>query len=913
MTTSHRPHTAGRVARGAGAFTAAAVLLAAPPAALIRFVGWPLPRSTSALRAAPAVLTQPLDDRLLINALACVVWLLWAMFTLALLVELGAAARGSAAPRLPGLSPLQALAAALVSSATIAVIPVTARAGLPPIDTPIAAAATTQPAAATQPAPGRTTAGAPNLAANPAADRAQHSPRTYRVAPHDSLWAIAEHQLGDPQRWEEIFHLNRHRPQPDGHSLHDPNIIRPGWVLLLPDKHAHPTSPPTHTKPSPRPRHPPPPRTPDRQTPGTPGQPGPPNSPTPSTTPPALPAPPGAVGQPPHTPTAGPSTPHPSPAPSRTDADHEHRPVAVTLPSGAIIGPSLAIAISLAVAAARLHRRRRRIPAQVPGTSPADPPLPPTLARARHAHLATRRDPDQAPPLTYDEAPATPAHAERTADPPQPEGRAGTDETVNVSLSDERELPLQLDRTAGVGLIGEGATGAARCIAVSLLARHDKDQPQVIVDRTVADELFGDDINLDAVPGMTVTADLQEALARLQAEIIHRDRLVDATGTSDFAAYRACHPDEPLPTMLLIARPDSHLTERTASILALGRHRGIVGLILNPWNAGTCAIRNNGHVSARGDAVAHLHGTRMFQMALDEADIMLATLAAARGHDQPDQPPTPQPAPPARDLPEPSTEPLTGEAPSPQRAVELFILGPLRLQAGGAQITTGLRRKGYELLAYLALHPDGATTDTLLDVLWPQAAPEDVTNSFYTLTSNIRRVLRDATGAGEAEFLLHTTDRYRLDPALITVDLWQYRNALARAAHAPDDDHRIQALTQAVSIWTGNLDAWPATEWLEPWRETLRRDAIDTLARLAELLHNNEPERALALLEQATTHDQYAEELYRRIMKLQAHLGRRDAVRRTYQLLEARLTDIDAEPDQETADLLHKLLAPMRP
>lgn len=45
-------------------------------------------------------------------------------------------------------------------------------------------------------------------------------------------------------------------------------------------------------------------------------------------------------------------------------------------------------------------------------------------------------------------------------------------------------------------------------------------------------------------------------------------------------------------------------------------------------------------------------------------------------------------------------------------------------------------------------------------------------------------------------------------------------------------------------------------------------------------------------------------------MKQQAALGRRDAIRRTYQLLEARLTEIDAEPDQETVDLLQHLRTP---
>lgn len=50
----------------------------------------------------------------------------------------------------------------------------------------------------------------------------------------DTLWAIAAEHLGDGHRYVEIADLNRGRIQPDGDSLTDAALIRPGWVLLLP-------------------------------------------------------------------------------------------------------------------------------------------------------------------------------------------------------------------------------------------------------------------------------------------------------------------------------------------------------------------------------------------------------------------------------------------------------------------------------------------------------------------------------------------------------------------------------------------------------------------------------------------------------------------------------------------------------
>ena len=58
--------------------------------------------------------------------------------------------------------------------------------------------------------------------------------RFYVVQVGDTLWGIAAHNLGDPERWPAIYDLNVGRPQPDGRSLADPDLIYPGWRLQLP-------------------------------------------------------------------------------------------------------------------------------------------------------------------------------------------------------------------------------------------------------------------------------------------------------------------------------------------------------------------------------------------------------------------------------------------------------------------------------------------------------------------------------------------------------------------------------------------------------------------------------------------------------------------------------------------------------
>ena len=51
------------------------------------------------------------------------------------------------------------------------------------------------------------------------------APRTYTVAPGDTLWAISERELGDGNRYQEIANLS---------GIDNPDLINPGQVLTLP-------------------------------------------------------------------------------------------------------------------------------------------------------------------------------------------------------------------------------------------------------------------------------------------------------------------------------------------------------------------------------------------------------------------------------------------------------------------------------------------------------------------------------------------------------------------------------------------------------------------------------------------------------------------------------------------------------
>ncbi|TDB88829.1 hypothetical protein E1264_10025, partial [Actinomadura sp. KC216] len=208
----------------------------------------------------------------------------------------------------------------------------------------------------------------------------------------------------------------------------------------------------------------------------------------------------------------------------------------------------------------------------------------------------------------------------------------------------------------------------------------------------------------------------------------------------------------------------------------------------------------------------------------------------------------------------------------------------------------------------LALNPSGVTRDQAIAALWPDHQPDTATTQFNTAVANIRKTLRTATGLREPMYVIRTAGRYQLDPDLIDIDEQRLNAALTHARHATTDTERLTALKPVADLYTAEFATDLTHDWAENHREHLRRAVTDALTRLCRLLQPDHPEQALTTLEQAISHDPYAEHLYRNLMQLQAELGDPDAAKRTYQLLTNRLTDLDTEPDDQT----HQLLANIR-
>jgi DNA-binding SARP family transcriptional activator len=279
-------------------------------------------------------------------------------------------------------------------------------------------------------------------------------------------------------------------------------------------------------------------------------------------------------------------------------------------------------------------------------------------------------------------------------------------------------------------------------------------------------------------------------------------------------------------------------------------------------------------------------------------------LTAPEAPPSPARLPDPVPAPPAIATP---AEPQPTAPPPGDRPVQLALLGPLRVTAAGQEISGGMR-KARELLAFLAVHPDGATGETISEALWPEADPGRAAGQRNLALRKAREMLRTAAGLPEPLWILNASGRYRLDPALIGTDLEAFSEALEEARNA-SGDVRLAACRRAVGLYRGELAEGAGYEWAEPHAETARRRALDAWTTIAEILQPSDPDEALSALETALSHDPYNEYLYVRIMRLQAAAGRPEAVRRTLAMLESKLTDLGLTPSSQTRQAAAALLA----
>jgi DNA-binding SARP family transcriptional activator len=930
----------GDKARGTGALLLLLVLLAGIPAVLITVTGTPFAHGLPSWSHLTDRLRSPDDGQLLLDVLLILAWAGWAAFTASAVAEMLALARHTVAPALFGLSALQPAASRLLASAAM-LLPASGAVlhlGAGAVHTPLPVTAPLRPAATATSVVHRPAA-TPPRPVGPAAQAVQavvvlpvYVVGTDHTGQRDTLWSIAARHLGNPLRWHDIAQLNYGHTQADGGTFTDPNLIRPGWQLQLP---ADATGLPRNADIQPA------------------AQPAPANHPATAT--PSVSPPPAHITEPPLPPVPAPviakadPTPRPklahapAPTPMVTNSpastppataqppavakpDTKQRPTGtVSIGPGSEIGAALAAAVLLLLNLRRVRRRRRYQPRPPrPAAFGHAEPLPPVLRQLiAHSH------------------------------PTGMTGESADTFLAAITAIREWELAARDDRSVTIpwtehpvlSLAGDGAADVARAIITSALLDHPGSNELV----TVGDSYHGLFHGLAPAEAVVRLPGLSAAAELIHREVLSRSRRLADADLPDAAAYRTANPEDPFPALLLFADQPLDAHPALAGLLSANAHLDIAALILNDP-----AAARSGHVdlwvepSPDGDRFTvhaqplaeQLAGTRLLRLTPAAAkELLTASLAAADdGHDGDERHPPVQekpvrtePAQTERVQAEPArVDPVSAKSedavaevaahavdwvattPStvkdrPPIRVALLGNGPMRIWLRDIEITAGLRGSARELLAWYLLHPEGRTIDMAVTALWPDTPPDRVSPRFWTALGNLRTRLANPDRTKLA-VLSKTAGGYQPQSGAFDVDLWAFQAALQHAAEAADDAAKIGALRVAVNTYRGPFAPDADYLWADPIREELHGTALDAHVAYADLVAGlGGQDQAIATLERARRLDPYAEDIYRRLMRLHHDVGRKESALLLWKQLNIHLADIDADPDPETTRLYRRI------
>jgi ATP/maltotriose-dependent transcriptional regulator MalT/DNA-binding SARP family transcriptional activator len=242
------------------------------------------------------------------------------------------------------------------------------------------------------------------------------------------------------------------------------------------------------------------------------------------------------------------------------------------------------------------------------------------------------------------------------------------------------------------------------------------------------------------------------------------------------------------------------------------------------------------------------------------------------------------------------------------------VLGTFVVERDGRPVPRAEWRskKARELLKVLVVRGGRASTrEELADLLWPGEAYEAVANRLSVALSVIRGVLTDA-GASRDDSPLRTDDvTVALDTAALEVDLHRFRRLAEEGLRLARTDRpaALELLLAAEEAYGGDLlEDDRDVLWLVDRREELRTLYVSVVRAAAQLIGDEDPDRAMRLLLRVLDRDPYDEPAHLGVCRALLRSGRHGEARRRHRLYADRMAELDLP-----AVPLHDLVATADP
>jgi DNA-binding SARP family transcriptional activator len=329
----------------------------------------------------------------------------------------------------------------------------------------------------------------------------------------------------------------------------------------------------------------------------------------------------------------------------------------------------------------------------------------------------------------------------------------------------------------------------------------------------------------------------------------------------------------------------------------------ISAVLLGRWPHGaTCTIAADGAVTHADEPFAHLVGTRWEGTSTEHLRHALRR-HRARGTPAPSPEPEPQPKGDepgngyAQDQDEDQEQASSGElhAPTPH-SVSVTVLGHISLSVYGTRVRPH-RRSALEVLAYLAAHPAGVRLDAAVDTMWPADTGHRAIRRFHDACTAIRTACRPALGDLATQVIAHDNDLYRLNPDLVSCDLWRLHHLLDDATASDDPSVLVSNAAAGYEEFAADSDY----VWADGPRVRLRTRLITAMLQSAS---RAETIYAKSILHRAAEIDPRDTDVAHQLVRLYLGSGDDRTARRIYDQHRKSLEEIGEDPEEKTASLL---------
>jgi SARP family transcriptional regulator, regulator of embCAB operon len=241
--------------------------------------------------------------------------------------------------------------------------------------------------------------------------------------------------------------------------------------------------------------------------------------------------------------------------------------------------------------------------------------------------------------------------------------------------------------------------------------------------------------------------------------------------------------------------------------------------------------------------------------------------------------------------------------------VELFGATAVVL-ADGSRVTDLGGIKPRQVLEMLALSVGAPVSkDRLVEQLWGGHPPRTFMATLESYISLLRRRLGVGRGRGSA--LATTSNGYLLDPALVSVDVEEFRG-LVRPAAGMAPAVGVARIGRALGLVSGELLASePYADWAAQERAVFGAEYLQACNRAAGYaLAAGDPHTAVGLARRAIGCDEMAESSWQLLIRALSATGARSEALRAYLDLRRTLVDaLGAEPGPASRALYLDLLA----